>query len=94
MPRSLPTIDRETCCYITTGGVLPPGADAVVMVENVTVCKEGADSTSILVARDKLMKIRSGDDVRSEGSDVMQGEVVIRRGSVIGEAEVRLWLIG
>ena len=94
----LPTIENDTCCYITTGGVLPPGADAVVMVENVTTSNEAtgsADATgrkTVNVSKEVFRKLSCGDDIRRRGSDVQEGETVIYKGSIITEAEVRVFI--
>jgi gephyrin len=69
---------------ITTGAPLPPGADAVVMVEE----------TELLSGTSARVRIRSrvqpGQDVRPIGFDVAQGEVVLKAGERLGPAEVGL----
>lgn len=66
---------------ITTGAPLPPGADAVVMVEQTT-------------ERDGLVHIQhavpAGADVRPAGSDLAVGQLALRAGNRIGPAEVGL----
>jgi molybdenum cofactor synthesis domain-containing protein len=72
-------LDRETAVRIMTGGVLPPGADAVVMVEDTE-------------ERDTVVTIntssRAGDNVQAAGLDAKQGQVVLTAGKRIGPAEV------
>jgi molybdopterin molybdotransferase len=57
---------------IPTGGMLPPGADAVIMVEH-TEPQEGAVGTTRRAA--------PGENVIRRAEDVRGGEVVLRRGT-------------
>ena len=66
---------------IMTGGTLPPGADAVVMVEDV----EETDGQALLQRRP-----RSGENVHPPGMDLARGQVVLEAGNRIGPAEVGL----
>lgn len=72
--------------YITTGAPMPPGADAVVQVEDTEVvdANDGAESVRILRA------VQPGNDVRPVGSDIMPGDVVVRAGTRLGAAEIGL----
>jgi putative molybdopterin biosynthesis protein len=63
---------------IATGGVLPRGADAVVMVEHTE-----ADGDSVNVAR----PVAPGDNVTFAASDVGRGDVVARRGTTLTSRE-------
>lgn len=72
--------------YITTGGQLPRGADAVVQIE---------DTEQVVVPnlkgflRIKILKqVKVGEDVREVGSDVAAGEVVLQAGDMVGAAEI------
>lgn len=64
---------------IVTGAPLPVGADAVVMVED-TELKRG-----VLLVRSAVVE---GSNVMRAGSDFKKSEVVLRRGAVLGSAEV------
>lgn len=64
---------------IMTGAPMPPGADAVVPVEN-TRSAEG----EVLV----LEPVSAGENVRRAGEDVKEGETVLLRGTRIGPAEM------
>jgi molybdenum cofactor synthesis domain-containing protein len=66
---------------ITTGAPLPPGADAVVPVEN----SEEVDGQ---VRFDQAVK--PGDNVRPKGEDIAAGQRVLAAGSAIGPAEIGL----
>jgi len=59
---------------IATGGMLPRGADAVLMVEH-SVIKNG----QVLVYR----SIHSGFGVACAGTDITAGEMVLRQGRVL-----------
>ena len=66
------TIDRNRAAAIPTGGFLPKGADAVVMVEYTSPAGEGA----IEVTR----PVTAGENVLGTAEDVALGEVVIPAG--------------
>jgi molybdopterin molybdotransferase len=66
------SIGRNTAIAIPTGGFLPPGADAVVMVEYTSRAGEGA----IEVTR----PVTVGENVLAKAEDVAEGEVVIPAG--------------
>src|SRR6266536_3163500 len=70
-----------TAVRIMTGGTVPPGADAVVMVEEV----EETDGRAILQHRP-----RSGENVHPPGMDLARGQPVLSAGSRLGAAEVGL----
>ncbi|QYJ16020.1 Molybdopterin molybdenumtransferase [Rubrobacter xylanophilus DSM 9941] len=66
---------------IFTGGVIPEGADAVVMVENTSGWGEEFE----------LKKEASpGQNIRRRGEDVREGEVILRAGTEIGPYEIAL----
>jgi molybdopterin molybdotransferase len=64
---------------ISTGAVLPEGADAVVRVED-TSTGEGQVEVRVAAAE--------GENVRQPGEDIPAGEVVLRRGTALGAAEL------
>lgn len=65
---------------ITTGAPLPPGADAVVMVED-TVLKtqtdDGKEEKEVEILTDE---IQAGENVREVGSDVKEGDTIMKKG--------------
>ncbi|MBI4230350.1 MAG: molybdopterin molybdotransferase MoeA [Planctomycetes bacterium] len=67
------------CVEIATGAPLPPGADAVVMVEETA---RSGDRVSLAKA------VRPGQNVTRAGSDLARGEVALREGAVLGPAQV------
>jgi putative molybdopterin biosynthesis protein len=75
-------VEPAMATTITTGGIVPRGADAVVMVEQ-TELVEGA-ATAIDVRR----AAAAGQFISYAGSDIARGEVVLRRGVRIGSREI------
>jgi molybdenum cofactor synthesis domain-containing protein len=66
---------------IFTGGVIPEGADAVVMVENTSGWGEEFE----------LKKAASpGQNIRRSGEDVREGDVILRAGTEVGPPEIAL----
>ncbi|KAF1919612.1 hypothetical protein BDU57DRAFT_593417 [Ampelomyces quisqualis] len=68
---------------ITTGAPLPPGADAVVMVEDTALksqSDDGYEEKEIEILTDE---IKSGENVREVGSDVKEGDTILRKGEGI-----------
>ena len=80
------TVTPGTVAYVTTGAPMPPGADAVVMVEQTEKLWAGNGSTQI----DIRVRVRAGDDVRPVGVDVAAGELVLETGTRLGPAEIGL----
>ena len=88
-----------TATTISTGGVLPRGADGIVMIEN-TFPDEKTDSGKNLIQVLKPIVPNAG--VSLAGSDIGAGEVVLRIGdrlgyretgtlAALGEANVSVW---
>jgi putative molybdopterin biosynthesis protein len=68
-----------TATTIATGGMLPRGADAVVMVEHTTLAADGA----LLVHR----PVAPGSGVTFAGTDMARGELVLRKGTRLSPRE-------
>jgi molybdopterin molybdotransferase len=64
---------------ISTGGVVPEGADAVVPIEKV---EERGDRIRISAV------VGNGDNIRERGGDVRAGDVVLAAGTRLGPAQV------
>ncbi|ADY01488.1 molybdenum cofactor synthesis domain [Vulcanisaeta moutnovskia 768-28] len=77
----LPQINHGEAVEIATGAPMPPGANAVVMVEYTR-----RDGNELMIYR----SVTPGENVMSAGSDVMMGELILRRCTVIREREVGL----
>ena len=69
-----------TATSIATGGPLPRGADAIVMVE----FTQPAGAKAIAIRR----AVSPGQFVSYAGSDIARGEAVLRAGTVIGSREI------
>lgn len=87
------SVDAGLAVMIATGGMMPRGADAVVMVEHTDV--QGAD---LLVRR----PVPPGHGISFTGSDITAGETILRRGqaltsretgvlAAIGQSTVSVW---
>lgn len=77
-----PRVELGTVVRITTGAPIPPGADAVVMVERT----EERDGRVTIHQTD----IKPGDDIRPPGQDIQRGQVVLEKGTRLGPAEIGL----
>ncbi|HHT7764138.1 molybdopterin molybdotransferase MoeA [Pasteurella multocida] len=72
----------QSTVRIMTGAMLPAGADAVVMQEDVIVNEDGTVTFP--------EKIKAGQNIRYIGEDVKQGEVVLNKGSVLNAVSLPL----
>jgi molybdopterin molybdotransferase len=75
------SLEPGTAARILTGGVVPDGADAVVMVEEVRV-----DGDMVAVPGG----LQPGTNFHRPGADVKAGELVLEAGSQLGPAEIGL----
>ena len=71
------------CAEISTGAVLPPGADAVVMVERTDVASDAGE----IAVRTSLAP---GDYVMFAGADIAAGERALGPGTVVTPREIGL----
>jgi len=69
------------CVRIMTGGVVPEGADTVVMQE-----RARADGKSITFAAGQ----KTGQNVRAAGEDLRAGSIALKRGRIVRPAELGL----
>ncbi|MFK3618949.1 molybdopterin molybdotransferase MoeA [Pasteurella multocida] len=72
----------QSTVRIMTGAMLPAGAGAVVMQEDVIVNEDGTVTFP--------EKIKAGQNIRYIGEDVKQGEVVLNKGSVLNAVSLPL----
>ena len=72
-----------TATAIATGGVIPRGADAVVMIEHSELIEDDAAP-----AIDLHRAAASGQFISYAGSDIARGETLLRRGTQIGSREI------
>jgi putative molybdopterin biosynthesis protein len=77
------TVTTGTATAIATGGMVPRGADAVVMIEHTELVE-----TSAGLAIDVRRAAAAGQFISHAGSDIARGETLLRRGTRIGSREV------
>jgi gephyrin len=68
---------------VTTGAPLPPGASAVVMVEDTVLKSMTDDGREEKEVEILTSEIKGGENVREIGSDVMKGDIIMRKGEGI-----------
>ncbi|CAL9000586.1 unnamed protein product [Prunus brigantina] len=81
------TVTPGTVAYVTTGGQIPDGADAVVQVED-TEQIEGLSLESRKVRI--LAQTSKGVDIRPVGCDIEKDDIVLISGQRIGTSEIGL----
>ncbi|MCX7786834.1 MAG: molybdopterin molybdotransferase MoeA [Spirochaetes bacterium] len=74
-----PSMERGSTIYVPTGGMLPEGADAVVMVEYTDVL---GDLIQV------LRPVSPGENVIVKGEDFRKGDLVLEPGRVIRAQEI------
>ncbi|MCE5232368.1 MAG: gephyrin-like molybdotransferase Glp [Mizugakiibacter sp.] len=75
----VPTVEAGCCVRITTGAPLPPGADTVVIKENVRV-----DGDEVRIPAGQ----RAGANVRPAGEDFAAGDAALAAGTPLRAAQV------
>ncbi|KAG8469581.1 hypothetical protein KFE25_006036 [Diacronema lutheri] len=78
--RAVPIVGPGQACYVTTGGPVPDGADAVVEVER--TAEAGRRAIHVLRAP------KVGQDIRPVGFDIPAGATVLAAGELIGAPEI------
>ena len=76
-------VQPGSATLIATGGMLPRGADAVVMVEDTDLI-EPAEGPRLEVTR----AVTAGQNVTYAGTDIARGETVLRRGQHLSSREL------
>lgn len=79
-------VEPTTCVEVSTGAVMPPGADAVVMVERTDERGDGTDPDRIAVRT----AVAPGDHVMAAGADIAAGARALGPGTVITPREIGL----
>ena len=75
------TVTAVRATMIATGGMLPRGADAVVMVEHTEI---SGDNQDLEVTRAAV----AGENVSYAGTDIARGETVLRAGQILTSREI------
>ncbi|HEX7388533.1 MAG TPA: molybdopterin biosynthesis protein [Acidiphilium sp.] len=73
-----------TASVIATGGMLPRGADTVVMVEDTEIRPGAGSEITVEIHRPAF----AGRFVAAAGSDIARGETVLRRGALLTSREI------
>jgi molybdenum cofactor synthesis domain-containing protein len=73
------TVGQGQCTEIATGAPMPPGADAVVMVE-----QTAADDTRIQI----FAPAEPGQNIGRQGADIRNGQAVMQPGEVLNASRV------
>lgn len=74
-------VEAGSAARIMTGAVLPPGADAVVMVENTSEDRDRGQVTILDIPT-------AGQHIRRRGEDVARGATVLEAGAVVHAPEI------
>ncbi len=73
------TLRPGTACRVMTGAPIPPGADAVVMLEQTTVMTQSAEEARVRVD----VAVGPGKHIMRRGESMRAGEIVLPAGTVI-----------
>ncbi len=83
-PPTRPSLRAGEACEVMTGAALPPGADAVLMVEH---AEQVAAGTLRLQPGRALL---AGDNVVAKGSESREGGILLEAGTRLGPEEIAL----
>lgn len=73
------SLRRGQCAKISTGGMLPKGADAAVMIEH-------TDSDNGLCLINK--SVAPGENITKKGDDISAGETALKKGTLISPSQI------
>ena len=92
-PGEVPALQRGQISRITTGAPLPPGANAVVMVEDTVLRSMTDDGKEEKVVEILTDQVKPDENIREIGSDIKAGEVVLRKGEEVTDVGGELGLL-
>ncbi|KAI9332381.1 hypothetical protein BDR26DRAFT_1010595 [Obelidium mucronatum] len=74
-----------TIARVTTGAMVPEGADAVVMVEDTELVDSSASGEEVNI---RILKsaVQKNENIRAIGSDAAVGELILENGSLVSAA--------
>jgi molybdopterin molybdotransferase len=81
-------IGAGQCALIHTGGMLPNGANAVVMIEYTQTTGMGGSRSAQTEEIEIFKSVADGENLIRIGEDVAQGQLVLPKGTLIRPAEV------
>lgn len=76
-------LKRGQAVYVPTGGMVPEGADGVVMIEYI----EKLDEQTLLIYK----PIAPGENITYVGDDLKQGECIVKQGKKISPYDIGLF---
>ena len=76
------------CALIHTGGMLPNGANAAVMLEYTQAIGQGGSRSTPIDEIEIFKSVADGENLIHIGEDVAQGQLVIPKGTLIRPAEI------
>lgn len=82
-PGEIAPLKEGEIARITTGAPLPPGANAVIMVEDTTLKTMTEDGKEEKEVEIQAEGVTDGANVREIGSDIAQGSVILKKGEQI-----------
>ncbi len=81
-------IGAGQCALIHTGGMLPNGTDAVVMLEYTQTSQVSKDLGGLASEIEIFRAVADGENVIRVGEDVAQGQLIQSKGSLLRPAEI------
>ncbi|KAI8987723.1 hypothetical protein BDF20DRAFT_285905 [Mycotypha africana] len=83
-------LNKGKITRITTGGMVPEGANAVIMVEDTKLIKASPTNKNEELEIEILAQARFGDNIREVGVDCQVGELVAKKGHRISTEDIGL----
>ncbi|MGC9220690.1 MAG: gephyrin-like molybdotransferase Glp [Solirubrobacteraceae bacterium] len=77
-------VGKGEAVEISTGGALPDGADAVAVIEKVTVTTGPGGAAEVWLQS----PVKPGENIRRAGDDTVRGSVVLSAGTRLGAAQI------
>ena len=75
------TVIRDgQCAYVPTGGMIPQGADAMVMIEDT----EQLNDEMMMIYR----PAREGEHISYRGDDIKEGDILVREGKTLNSYDI------
>ncbi|KAF3803192.1 Gephyrin [Colletotrichum gloeosporioides] len=82
-PGEAKTLKEGEIARITTGAPLPPGANSVIMVEDTILKSKTADDKEEKEVEILAEGVKPGENIREIGSDVQEGDLILKKGEQI-----------
>ncbi|KAF0322214.1 Gephyrin [Colletotrichum asianum] len=82
-PGEAKTLKEGEIARITTGAPLPPGATSVIMVEDTILKSKTADDKEEKEVEILAEGVKPGENIREIGSDVKEGDLILKKGEQI-----------